>query len=122
MTDEEKLETKYNIVLSDIITKNRTKTELLIELRKIGIDTTVKRFLKSELIVLANENNVPISTSENNVTKGWVNKPKGILQILWERGFIDEFQVKSPRSSRYSKDGRKGDVDADGKLTEEGEH
>ena len=91
---------------------NRTKTELLIELRKIGIDTTVKRFLKSELIVLAIENNVPISISENVVIKGWVNAPKGMLQILWERGFIDDTQVKISRSSRYSKDGRKDDVDA----------
>ena len=45
-----------------------------------------------------------------------------MLQILWERGFIDDTQVKSSRSSRYSKDGRKDDVDASGKLTEEGEN
>ena len=122
MTDEQKLAAKNDIVLSERITKNRTKTELLIELRKIGIDTTVKRFLKSELIVLAIENNVPISISENVVIKGWVNAPKGMLQILWERGFIDDTQVKSSRSSRYSKDGRKDDVDASGKLTEEGEN
>lgn len=62
-----------------------------------------------------------ISNLENNVTKGWVNKPKGMLQMLWERGFIDEAQVNSPRSSRYPKDGRKGDVDVDRKLSEEGE-
>ena len=45
-----------------------------------------------------------------------------MLRILWERRFIDESQVKSARSSRYSKDCKKGDLDADGNLTDKGEH
>jgi hypothetical protein len=28
------------------------------------------------------------------ITKGWVGKPKGLHQVLWERGWIDESQCK----------------------------
>ena len=84
--------------------------------------TLIKQFLKSELIALTNKDNILVLITENDVSKGWVNKPKGMLQILLEHGFIDEGQVKNVRSSRYLKDGRKGDIDADGKLTKEGQH
>jgi len=42
------------------------------------------------------------------IDKGWVGKPKGMLQILWEQGLIDERKLAS-----YTNDGRK---DADGAL------
>jgi len=61
-----------------------------------------------------------ISKTDNTVVKGWMHKPKGMLQILWERGFIDSTMVKTARSSRYSKDGKKGDLNDEGALTEEG--
>lgn len=72
-----------------------------------------KRLKTKDDIVLS------ISITYNNVFKGWMHKPKGMLQILWERGFINLSKVKSTRSSRYSKDGKKGDLDDEGKLTEE---
>jgi hypothetical protein len=28
------------------------------------------------------------------ITKGWVGKPKGLLQVLWEQGWIDESHCK----------------------------
>ena len=120
MNDTERLETKDDVVTSEVITKQKTKTELLIELRQKGVDTTVKRFLKTELITLASEHHIPISKTDNDVVKGWMHKPKGMLQILWERGFIDSTKVKTARSSRYSKDGKKGDLNDEGELTEEG--
>ena len=110
MNDTERLETKDDVVTSEVITKQKTKTELLIELRQKGVDTTVKRFLKTELITLASKHHIPISKTNNDVVKGWMHKPKGMLQILWERGFIDSTKVKTARSSRYSKDGKKGDL------------
>ena len=110
MNDAERLETKDDVVTSEVITKQKTKTELLIELRQKGVDTTVKRFLKTELITLASKHHIPISKTNNDVVKGWMNKHKGMLQILWEREFIDSTKVKTARSSRYSKDGKKGDL------------
>ena len=34
-----------------------------------------------------------------------------MLQILWERGFIDQSLVKNPRKMRYSKQGKKQDFE-----------
>ena len=34
-------------------------------------------------------------TITSKLRNGWVSKEKGILQVLWERGFIDESKVKN---------------------------
>jgi hypothetical protein len=38
-------------------------------------------------------NNLVTTTEECQVKEGWLGKPKGMLQILWERGWIDSTQV-----------------------------
>ena len=43
-----------------------------------------------------------------------MNAPKGLLQILWERGFIDETNVK-----QYSEKEKKSQKDADGNVLPE---
>jgi hypothetical protein len=55
-----------------------------------------------------------IRVKELKKIEGWVGKPKGMLQILYERGFIDLQNVK-----KYRKDSKTQDLDADGKLKEE---
>jgi hypothetical protein len=54
---------------------------------------------------------ISIFVSEDKIREGWLNKPKGMKQILYERGFID---VKN--LALYSKDGPK---DSDGKVIDE---
>ena len=39
------------------------------------------------------------------ICKGWVGKGKGLLQVLWERGFIDELKVKNYRIKMLDEDG-----------------
>ena len=36
--------------------------------------------------------------------------------MLWERGYINDKKVTNPRVMRYSKDGKKGDVDTNTNL------
>ena len=36
------------------------------------------------------------------VTEGWEGKPKGMMQVLWERGFIDKNNLQ-----QYTLDGKK---------------
>lgn len=40
----------------------------------------------SDLVVMRGENNIDVNTTTVNNIPGWVGKPKGMLQILWERG------------------------------------
>ena len=91
--------------------KNKTKIELLIELRKKGVDTTSRRYLREELIVLSNNNNIPIYTINTRIENRWAGTPKGMLQILYERGFINKSLVNTARSTRYSELGKKNDFE-----------
>jgi hypothetical protein len=43
-----------------------------------------------ELQELAKTNNVDIKIIRTRERKGWEGQPKGPLQVLWERGWIDE--------------------------------
>jgi hypothetical protein len=36
-------------------------------------------------------------TETEKTTKGWVGKPKGIFQVLWDQGFIDSLNCKKYR-------------------------
>ena len=46
MTPINRLKTKYDLVQDGSIKKDKTKIELLIDLRKKGVDTTSRRYLK----------------------------------------------------------------------------
>jgi hypothetical protein len=62
--------------------------------------------------------NICTTVEEQKVKEGWLGKPKGMLQVLWERGWIDSSKVVTARSLQYSKDGKKEDFGEDGKLKE----
>ncbi len=119
MTPALRAETKHDKQLGTAKTRNKLKIELLKDLRESGYDTTRQRFLKEELLALCEQRNLPVTIEEAEVKDGWLGRPKGMLQILWERGWIDATKVVSPRSMRYSKDGKKEDLGEDGKLKDE---
>ena len=64
--------------------------------------------------------NIPTVKSVADIIPGWCERPKGVLQILYERGYIDKDLVKNPNSMRYSRKGREEDIDEDGQLIENG--
>ncbi len=45
--------------------------------------------LMSDLQERAKNFNLPVEKEVDQIEEGWVGKPKGMLQVLWERGFID---------------------------------
>ena len=46
LSNEERLAQKYNVSRNTVTTRNRTKTELLMELNRKGCNTTLRRFTK----------------------------------------------------------------------------
>jgi hypothetical protein len=58
---------------------------------------------KDELQILCKQKSIPIEEELDEVVEGWEGKPKGMLQILWERGFIDPAKKKED----YTLDGKK---------------
>ena len=45
------------------------------------------------------------------IQKGWIGQPKGMLQVLWERGFIN-----TKKLSLYTEKGKQDHKDSEGKL------
>ena len=68
------------------IKRFRNKADLQKDLAATGVSA---KGSKDELQALCKNKNVPIEEEIAGVEEGWVGKPKGMLQILWERGFID---------------------------------
>jgi hypothetical protein len=38
---------------------------------------------------MAQSRNIPIVLEEDEITEGWVGKPKGMRQVLWKHGLLD---------------------------------
>ena len=87
---EERILNKFDRpVPNETITKDLTTKEL-IKLINAGTDLNIEGYISyKEAKTTAAKNNIPITKTEPKVIKGWVNQPKGMLQILYERGFID---------------------------------
>jgi len=52
---------------------------------------------------------------EGEIVPGWVNKPKGLLQILWECSWID----RNESLQKYMKDNKQSWLDSYGKVLPE---
>jgi hypothetical protein len=69
----------------------RTKAEFIDELEKKGVD--VARGMNhtlDELTQFATNNEIALFVDRPVKKLGWLGAPKGLLQVLWERGFIDD--------------------------------
>ncbi len=93
------------------------KSELINALEaKLGITflSTNHRMI-NELHILASNHRVAINIEEDEIIQGWMNKPKGLLQILWEQGWI----LPSENLNKYV---NKNWLDAHGKVLPEFEN
>jgi hypothetical protein len=85
------------------LSKDLSRTQLVNELERRNISSQGS---KKRLQEICKSNNIPIKVQVPKIKEGWVDKPKGKLQILWERGWIDTNNV-----AMYTNDGK---VDAYG--------
>jgi hypothetical protein len=83
------------------VRKEKTKSELLHELISKKQFSPTKNYSKIKLRQMAVDLQIDLHHDVDEVLEGWVGKPKGVLQILYERGFIDPTVL-----SEYSLDGR----------------
>jgi hypothetical protein len=66
---------------------------------------------RADFVKLANNNNIPL-TKTVPIKSGWEGSPKGALQILYERGFIDP----KDDMKKYSMDIKEDWLDEDGDI------
>jgi hypothetical protein len=89
----------------------RSKKLLTIALAEAGVELPQQRnFTRQELQAFAKTHNVDVFEEKQQIISGWQGQPKGLLQVLWERGLIDKASLE-----KYTLDGRKdaitGDID-----------
>ncbi len=71
-------------------------------------------YSKDEQHKLAVEYDIPLTYQIDAIEPGWLGKPKGLLQVLWERGWIDVNKL-----GLYSEKGRANQLDGDGHIKKE---
>jgi hypothetical protein len=76
-----------------------SKDELMHNLVQVGINKPLGS--RQKLQLLCQQNNLPIKKQVDKVIEGWVGKPKGSLQLLYERGWIDIDKI-----NQYTVNGR----------------
>ncbi len=87
MSKEEKENTRQNkIIQGKSKTRALRKEELkeLLEAKGLSTKGTAKDMIKR-----AKVNGISSKETTDKVVEGWQGKTKGLLQVLWERGFID---------------------------------
>jgi len=109
MTHEEREENKHDKELQDeaMIETVFVKSHLVSKLKEKGLEFNGN---KKQLQKRCQDNNIAISEKRWKVWQGWWNQPKGMLQILWERGFIDPNIPISEVESRYPVGGQKDNL------------
>ena len=79
---------RHDIQLGTTSTNERNRSALELDLKTKGINTKGKN--KKELVQLCVLHEIPSTViTVENFREGWEGRVKGLLQVLWERGFID---------------------------------
>ena len=91
LSDDEKIKQKYDEKTGKTKTRELTKAELKPKLIQAGVADP--RGSKKQLQEHCQRLNLPISELVPVVMEGWNMKPKGALQVLYERGWIDVSKV-----------------------------
>jgi hypothetical protein len=94
MTEAEREINRHDRILpsppgNDPPTRNKTIAELRNELAPLKILNEQRQYRLAELRDFARSNNIELKKLKTREKKGWEGQPKGLLQVLWERGWID---------------------------------
>jgi hypothetical protein len=81
----------------------RSKKLLTKALLEAGVNIPEQRgHTKKELQTFATRHGIDLFEDKEGIIGGWQGKPKGLLQVLWERGLISEGSLE-----KYTLEGRK---------------
>ena len=113
LTPEERLRNKIRINTGQQVTRQKTKPKLMSDLKRAGF--SIKgRYTMDELRQQARRFDVPLTIEEEVIQPGWVGQNKGLLQVLWERGWIDGRNIR-----KYKLEASARDKNDDGTIKQE---
>ena len=73
-----------------------------------------KYYSKEEINKLVNNHCISLTYGQKEIVEQWVGRPKGMLQLFWERGWINVDELK-----KYSTDGKMYKKNEFGKVKQE---
>ena len=113
LTEQEREIQKYPVATGRMRVRKKSRKELLEGLKQRG--TVIKgNYSIKQLEQYANNYNLPVETNEEVIRPGWVGATKGLLQVLWERGFVKEEEWR-----KYTLEGRKSWKDEHGQIKQQ---
>jgi hypothetical protein len=89
MSPEERERTRHDYQ-TGVTNRNKYIAELKADLAQYNILDNRRSYRLAELQEIARSKNIPLRKDAPVYQKGWEGKPKGLKQVLWERGFIEE--------------------------------
>ena len=92
LNEEERAVTKHDSHTRSLKTVNKMKQELVASFVSMSI---VVRGTKDEVTQIEKAKNLDVVVIIERTNEGWSRFPKGLLQVLWERGFIEQTKLKS---------------------------
>jgi hypothetical protein len=92
--------------------KRKTKNELMNELIAARGYNPTKQYTRKQIEETATEFGLDLEHEVGVILEGWRGKPKGMFQILWERGWINT----TKKFSDYSNDGKTYEKDENGDI------
>jgi hypothetical protein len=98
MTPQERALKRDDVAREGVHTKEHfsvKKLKELVEQSGFGIPLDRSLRLKRDWQEYCEEKGIATFRLVPKVDEGWVGKPKGLLQVLWERGWIDPDNVKA---------------------------
>lgn len=94
LTEEERQRQQHDQPTGRTKRTERTKKDLVEALESAGVVLQRKtNHTKKELQQFARNHGISLHVNKADITQGWEGRPKGLLQILWERGWIDPSMV-----------------------------
>ena len=90
---------------------SRTLLELTAEILEGGHSIPSGKIWKTDIIAIAERYEIPLTkTVKKGVTERWVGKPKGMLQLAYERGLLDLENICISDFSEKGKQNKAGNV------------
>ena len=107
---EEREARRNDVRSNDTQKKKYTKRQLCDKIMEKTNGLTKPKGNLKEIQQVAVQLNIPLDYTRSKVIEGWQSKPKGMLQILWERGFINPNNFEINNYTVNGKKDEKGDI------------
>ena len=82
----ENAEHRHDVFTGRTKPRKLNQNELIYRLHSLGM---VAKGCKADIVSKGKEDYIPVEENYHKKKEGWIGKPKGMFQVLWERGWID---------------------------------